>query len=50
VDIEFLEEEYVSESASLFLTFEIPKETKSSTIRVLTDFRKLNLLLKLHPF
>jgi hypothetical protein len=46
VDIEVLEEDYSSEWASP--SFTIPK--KNGTIRVVTDFRKLNLLLKLHPF
>jgi hypothetical protein len=44
VDIGFLEEDYSSEWASLFPSFAIPK--KNRTIRVVTDFRKLNLLLK----
>jgi hypothetical protein len=44
VDIEVLEEDYSSEWASLFPSFVIPK--KNGTIRVVTDFRKLNLLLK----
>jgi hypothetical protein len=39
-----LEEEYSSEWASMFTSFEIPK--KNGTIRVVTDFRKINLLLK----
>jgi hypothetical protein len=42
VDIGVLEEDYSSEWASS--SFEIPK--KNGTIRVVTDFRKLNLLLK----
>jgi hypothetical protein len=42
VDIGVLEEDYSSEWASL--SFSIPK--KNGTIRVVTDFRKLNLLLK----
>jgi hypothetical protein len=46
VDIGVLEEDYSSEWASL--SFAIPK--KNGTIRVVTDFRKLNLLLKRHPF
>jgi hypothetical protein len=45
VDIGVLEEDYSSEWASLFPSFEIPK--KNGTIRVVTDFRKVNLLLKL---
>jgi hypothetical protein len=44
VDIGFLEEEYSSECSSLVPSFAIPK--KNGTIRVVTDFRKLNLLLK----
>jgi hypothetical protein len=43
VDIGVLEEDYSSEWASLFPSFAIPK--KNGTIRVVTDFRKLNLLL-----
>jgi hypothetical protein len=45
-DIGVLEEEtdYASEWASLFPSFAIPK--KNGTIRVVIDFRKLNLLLK----
>jgi hypothetical protein len=46
VDIGVLEEDYSSEWASCFPSFAIPK--KNGTIRVVTDFRKLNLLLK-HP-
>jgi hypothetical protein len=42
VDIGVLEEDYASECASP--SFAIPK--KNGTIRVVTDFRKLNLLLK----
>jgi hypothetical protein len=50
VDIGVLEENYSSEWASLLPSFAIPK--KNGTIRVVTDFRKLNLLLKQtsHPF
>jgi hypothetical protein len=48
VDIGILEEDYSSEWAFLFPSFAIPK--KNGTIRVVTDFRKLNLLLKRHPF
>jgi hypothetical protein len=44
LDIGVLEEDCSSEWASVFSTFAIPK--KNGTIRVLTDFRKLNLLLK----
>jgi hypothetical protein len=40
VDIEALEEGYSSELASSFPTFEISK--KNGTIRVVTDFTKLN--------
>jgi hypothetical protein len=50
VDIGVLEEEYSSESPSIFPTIAIPKKSGSITIRVVTDFRKLNLLLKRHPF
>jgi hypothetical protein len=46
VDIGVLEEDYSSEWASVFPSFAIPKKNGSSTIRVVTDFRKLNLLLK----
>jgi hypothetical protein len=46
VEIGVLEEDYSSEWASLFPLFAIPKKNGSSTIRVVTDFRKLNLLLK----
>jgi hypothetical protein len=41
-----LEEDYSSEWASLFPSFSIPKKNGASTIRVVTYFRKLNLLLK----
>jgi hypothetical protein len=46
VDIGVLEEkpDYSSEWASLFPSFATPK--KNGTIRVVTDFRTLNLLLK----
>jgi hypothetical protein len=50
VDIDVLEEDYSSEWASLSPSFAIAKKIGSSTIRVVTDFRKLNLLLKRHPF
>jgi hypothetical protein len=50
VDIVVLEEEYSSEWSSVFPSFSIPKKNGSATIRVVTDFRKLNLLLKRHPF
>jgi hypothetical protein len=48
VDIGVLEEDtdYPSEWASLFLSFAISKKNRAETIRVVTDFRKLNLLLK----
>jgi hypothetical protein len=45
VDIGVLED-YSSECSSQ--SFAIPK--KNGTIRVVTDFRKFNLLLKRHPF
>jgi hypothetical protein len=45
VDIGVLEEEYSSEWSSYFPKCAIPK--KNGTIRVVTDFRKLNLLMKL---
>jgi hypothetical protein len=50
VDIGVLEEDpdYSSEWASLFPSFAISK--KNGTIRVVTAFRKFNLLLKGHPF
>jgi hypothetical protein len=48
VDIGVLEEDYSSEWASCFASFAITK--KNGTIRVVTGFRKLNLLLKRHPF
>jgi hypothetical protein len=41
-----LEEDYSSEWASSSPLFAIPKKNGSSSIRVVTDFRKLNLLLK----
>jgi hypothetical protein len=44
VVIGFLEEDYSSEWASP--SFAIPKKNGSSSIKVITDFRKLNLLLK----
>jgi hypothetical protein len=47
-DIGILEEDYSSEWTSMYPSFAIPK--KNGTIRVVTDFRKLNLLLKRHPF
>jgi hypothetical protein len=39
-----------SEWASICPSFAIPKKNGASTIRVVTDFRKLNLLLKRCPF
>jgi hypothetical protein len=48
VDIGVLEEDNSSEWASP--SFAIPKKNGSVTIRVVTDFRKFNLLLKHHPF
>jgi hypothetical protein len=48
VDIGVIEEDYSSEWASGFPSFAIPKKNgESNTIRVVTDFRKINLLLKL---
>jgi hypothetical protein len=44
VGIGVLEEDYSSEWTATFWTFAIP--TKNGTTRVVTDFRKLNLLLK----
>jgi hypothetical protein len=46
VDIRILEEDYSSDWIFCSPTFEIPKKNGRSTIRVVTDFRKLNLLLK----
>jgi hypothetical protein len=46
VDIGILEEYYSSECTSSSPSFVIPKKNGSATIRVVTDFRKLNLLLK----
>jgi hypothetical protein len=46
VDIGVLEEDYSSEWACLSPSFAIPKKNGEATIRVVTDFRKLNLLLK----
>jgi hypothetical protein len=40
VDIGVLEEDYFSEWASVFPSFAILKKNGSSTIRVVTDFRK----------
>jgi hypothetical protein len=44
VEIGVLEKDYSSEWASP--SFAIPKKNGSATIRVVTDFRKFNLLLK----
>jgi hypothetical protein len=44
VDIGVLEEDYSSEWASP--SFAIPKKSGRTSITVVTDFRKLNLLLK----
>jgi hypothetical protein len=44
VDIGVLEEDYSSEWASP--SFAIPKKSGEGTIRFVTDFRNLNLLLK----
>jgi hypothetical protein len=44
VDIGVLEEDYSSEWDSP--SFAIPKKTENHTIKVITDFRKLNFLLK----
>jgi hypothetical protein len=44
VDIGVLEEDYSSEWASFFSSFAI--SNKNGTIRVVNNFRKLNLLLK----
>jgi hypothetical protein len=44
VDIGVLEEDYSSEGSSP--SFAIRKKNGAATIRVVTDFRKLNLLLK----
>jgi hypothetical protein len=46
VDIGVLEEDYSSEWSSLSPSFAIPNKNGSITIRVVTNFRKLNLLLK----
>jgi hypothetical protein len=48
VDIGVLEEDYSSEWATRIPSFAIPK--KNGTTRVVTDFRKLKLVLKCHPF
>jgi hypothetical protein len=44
VDIGVLHKDYASEWASLFTPFTIPK--KNGKIRVVTNFKELNLLLK----
>jgi hypothetical protein len=44
VSIGVLEEDYSSEWYSMVPSFAVPK--KNGTIRVVTDFRKLSLLLK----
>jgi hypothetical protein len=46
VDIGVLEEDYSSEWDSPNPSFVIPKKNGKLTIRVFTDFRKLNVLLK----
>jgi hypothetical protein len=46
MDIGVLEEDYSSELASKFPIFAIPKKNGISTILLVTDFRKINLLLK----
>jgi hypothetical protein len=46
VDIGVLEEDYTSEWASSSLAI----SNENGTIRVVSDFRKLNSLLKCHPF
>jgi hypothetical protein len=48
VNIGVLKEDYSSEWSSYYPTFAIPK--KNGTIRVVIDFRKLNLFLKRHIF
>jgi hypothetical protein len=50
VDIGVLEEDYSSECSSRIPSFAIPKKNGEGTMRVVTYFRKLNLLLKRHPF
>jgi hypothetical protein len=52
VDIGVLKEDYSSEWSSCSPSFAITKKNGSITIRIVTDFRKLNLLLKqrCHPF
>jgi hypothetical protein len=46
VDIGVLEEDYSSQWDSVIPSFAILKKNGSETIRVVTDFSKLNLLLK----
>jgi hypothetical protein len=46
MDIRIHEENYLSEWASLFPPFANPKKNGNGTIRIFTDFMKLNLLLK----
>jgi hypothetical protein len=46
VDIGVFDKDNSSEWASLFPSFAIPKKNGKETITVVTDFRKLNLLLK----
>jgi hypothetical protein len=46
VDIRVLEEDYSFEWSSISPSFAIPKKNGSSTIRVVTGFRKLNSLMK----
>jgi hypothetical protein len=50
INIGVLEEVYSSELASQSPILAIPKKSGSSTMRVVTDLRKLNLFLKHHPF
>jgi hypothetical protein len=46
MEIGVLEEDYSSEWTSRIPIFTIPKKNGSATIRVVTNFRKLNLLLE----
>jgi hypothetical protein len=46
VDIVVLEEDHSEEWSSVFPSFSIPKKNGSATIRVVTDFKNFNLLLK----
>jgi hypothetical protein len=50
MEIGVLEEDFSSEWPSLFQTFVIAKKIGAATIRIVTDFRKLNLLLKCQAF